>query len=71
MIPENISQAAFAAVCQERDARIEITPNVVALFKLPMPVAKLAAIVDHMEGMHGKELRMMEKPKGWLHFFKP
>lgn len=50
---------------------IEISLNVVALFKLPMPVKELAGVVEHLERSYGAELRMMEKPKGWLQFFKP
>ena len=72
MSAENITQAAFAAVCQERDARIEIDSNVVALFKLPIPLQELASIIKHLEVVHkGHELRMLEQPKGWLQFFKP
>jgi len=64
-------EAAFAAVCQERDARIEINSNVVALFKLPIPLQELASIIEHLEVVHkGHELRMLEQPKGWLQFFK-
>lgn len=50
---------------------IEIGANVVALFKLPMPVKALAGIIEHVEVVHGRELRMTENPKGWLQFFKP
>ena len=55
-----------------RDARIEINSNVVALFKLPIPLQELASIIEHLEVVHkGHELRMLEQPKGWLQFFKP
>jgi hypothetical protein len=49
--------------------QIEIGANVVALFKLPMPVKELAGIIRHLEVVHGRELLMMEKPKGWFSFF--
>jgi hypothetical protein len=65
-------ETALAAVCQERDARIEINSNVVALFKLPIPLQELASTIEHLEVVHkGHELRMLEQPKGWLQFFKP
>lgn len=50
---------------------IEIGSNVIALFKLPMPVKELAGVVEHLERSYGAELRMIEKPQGWLQFFKP
>lgn len=50
---------------------IEITSNVVALFKLPMPVKELAGVIEHLESSCGAELRMEEKPRGWLQIFKP
>jgi hypothetical protein len=50
--------------------RFEIASNVVALFKLPMPIAELAGIVEHFEVIYGRELRMTEQPKGWLQFLK-
>jgi hypothetical protein len=54
-----------------RDAQIELDSNFVALFKLPIPLKKLAGIIDHMEGTYGNGLRMQERPKGWLQFFTP
>jgi hypothetical protein len=49
---------------------IEIGANVVvAFFKLPMPVKELAGIIKHIEVAYGRELRMIEQPKGWLQFF--
>lgn len=50
---------------------IEIGPNVVALLKMPVPVKELAAIIDHVQVAYGPGLRIAEKPKGWLQFFKP
>ncbi len=50
---------------------IEIGSNVVALFKLPMPVKELAGIIKRIEKAYGGELRITEQPKGWLQFFTP
>ena len=50
---------------------LEIGANVVALLKCPLPVKELAGIIDHVQIAYGPGLRMMEKPKGWLQFFKP
>lgn len=51
--------------------QIEIGENVVALLKCPVPVAELAGMIDHIQEAYGYGLRFMEKPKGWLQFFKP
>lgn len=50
---------------------IEITGTTVALLKLPFPVGELVAIMKALEKQHGRNLRMMEQPKGWLNFFEP
>jgi len=74
----NNTTPGFAGTCgQSSDSadnlrtEIEIGSNVLALVKLPMPVKELAGIIMHLEQAHGAELRMIEKPKGWLNFFNP
>lgn len=61
----------MSAPTPQPETKIEIGANVVALFKLPMPVKELADIIKHIEVACGRDLRMMEQPKGWLQLFKP
>lgn len=56
---------------QSETPAIEIGANVVALVKLPVPVTELAGVIEHLEVVHGRELRMTEQPQGWLQFLKP
>ncbi len=51
--------------------QIELNTNTVALIKLPISVKPLAGIIEHLDKVHGIELRMTEQPKGWLNFFTP